>query len=186
MEAKLCACGCGRLLDRRAALAGLTCAGVSAALASTSAKAEALLAPVQAQDEGFMRLALAEAAKGDFPFGAVIVRDGKVVATGHNRGSNDPTAHGEMVAIHAFVAHHPSELLKEATLYTTGEPCPMCMSAIIWCGFRRMVYAASIAELATRIGQIMITSADVANHAPFAKIEITGGVLSKEAMALFR
>jgi tRNA(adenine34) deaminase len=182
MDAKLCACGCGRLLDRRAALAGLTCAAVGATLA----RAEALLGPVQSQDEGFMRLALAEAAKGDFPFGAVIVRDGKVVATGHNRGSNDPTAHGEMVAIHAFVAHHPAEALKEATLYTTGEPCPMCMSAIIWCGFRRMVYAASIAELATRIGQIMLTSADVANHAPFAKIEITGGVLSKEAMALFR
>jgi tRNA(adenine34) deaminase len=187
MEAKLCACGCGRPLDRRAALVGLTCVGVGAALASTSpARAEALLTPAQPQDEGFMRLALAEAAKGDFPFGAVIVRDGKVVATGHNRGSNDPTAHGEMVAIHAFVARHPSGLLREATLYTSGEPCPMCMSAIIWCGFRRMVYAASIAELATRIGQIMLTSAEVANRASFTKIEITGGVLSKEAMALFR
>ncbi len=186
MEAKFCACGCGRLLDRRAALAGLTCVGVGAALASTSARAAALLAPVRAQDEGFMRLALAEAAKGDFPFGAVIVRDGKVVATGHNKGSNDPTAHGEMVAIHNFVARHPAEALKEATLYTTGEPCPMCMSAIVWCGMKRMVYAASIAELATRIGQIMLTSAEVAERAPFLKIEITGGVLSKEAMALFR
>jgi len=186
MEAKLCACGCGRPLDRRAALVGLTCVGVGAALASTSpARAEALLTPAQPQDEGFMRLALAEAAKGDFPFGAVIVRDGKVVATGHNRGSNDPTAHGEMVAIHAFVARHPSGLLREATLYTSGEPCPMCMGAIIWCGFRRVVYAASIEQLSAKIGQIMLPSVEIARAAPFAQLEITGGVMAKEALALF-
>jgi tRNA(adenine34) deaminase len=186
METRICACGCGRPLDRRAALAGLACVGLGATLATATARAEAILAPARARDEAFMRLALAEAAKGDFPFGAVIVREGEVVATGHNKGSNDPTAHGEMVAIHAFVARHPAERLKQATLYTTGEPCPMCMSAIIWCGIPRMVYAASIAELATRIGQIMLTSAEVADRAAFARIEITGGVLSKEAMALFR
>jgi tRNA(adenine34) deaminase len=186
MDERRCACGCGRFLDRRETLVRLACVGVATTLAAASASAEAILTPTQAADEAFMRLALAEAAKGDFPFGAVIVREGKVVATGHNKGTNDPTAHGEMVALHAFVAHHPAEALKEATLYTTGEPCPMCMSAIIWCGLRRLVYAASIAELATRLDQIMLTSADVARKAPFAKIEITGGVLSKDAMALFR
>ena len=79
-----------------------------------------------------MRMALAEAAEADLPFGAVIVRDGKVVARGRNLGltTNDPTAHGEMVAIRRFVASHPAAELKGATLYTSGEPCPMCMGAI--------------------------------------------------------
>ena len=81
-----------------------------------------------------MRLAIAEAAKADLPFGAVIVRDGKVLSTGRNLGktNNDPTAHGEMVAIHKFVAERPAAELEGATIYTSGEPCPMCMSAILW------------------------------------------------------
>jgi tRNA(adenine34) deaminase len=179
-------CECGRPLDWRAALAGLSSAGVDVADAPTPAPAAPVVAPALASDEDFMRLALAEAAKGDLPFGAVIVRDGKVAAAGHNRGMNDPTAHGEMMAIRDFVMRHPAESMRDATLYTTGEPCPMCMSAILWCGFQRVVYAASIAELATRLEQIMLTSADVASQAPFTEIEITGGVLADEAMALFR
>jgi tRNA(Arg) A34 adenosine deaminase TadA len=59
------------------------------------------------------------------------------------------------------------------------------MGAIIWCGIKRVVFAASIEELATRIGQIDITAEDVAEATPFASIEITGGVLSDEAMQLF-
>lgn len=140
------------------------------------------------EDEAFMRLALDEARKGDFPFGAVIVRNGAAVASGHNRGikSNDPTAHGEMVAIHNFVSKSPSGELNGATIYTTGEPCPMCMGAILWCGFGRMVYAASIKQLSSRIGQIMITSSTIADAATENKIEITGGVLASEALALFK
>ena len=76
--------------------------------------------------------------------------------------------------------------LKGATLYTSGEPCAMCMGAILWCHFGRMVFAASLEQLATVIDQIMITSADLAARAKFAPIEITGGVLADEAMALFR
>jgi tRNA(adenine34) deaminase len=138
-------------------------------------------------DETFMRLALAEAAKGDFPFGAVIIRNNVVLASGHNEGitTNDPTAHGEMVAIRSFLAGRPATELHGTTLYTSGEPCPMCMSAIVWCGIGRVVFAASIEELATRIGQIMVTSRAIADAAPFATISITGGVLAKEALALF-
>src|ERR1019366_6093119 len=62
--------------------------------------------------------------------------------------NNDPTAHGEMVAIRQFVAERPTAELEGATIYTSGEPCPMCMSAILWCRFSRVVYAASIDELA--------------------------------------
>ncbi|QBR72887.1 nucleoside deaminase [Beijerinckiaceae bacterium] len=134
-----------------------------------------------------MRMALAEAARGDFPFGAVIVREDAVVSTGRNLGktTNDPTAHGEMVAIRRFVAVRPADELKGTTLYTSGEPCPMCMSAIVWCGIGRVVFAASIEQLATKIGQIMLTGQAVANATPFETIAITGGVLATEAMALF-
>ena len=139
-------------------------------------------------DERFMRIALDEARRADFPFGAVIVRDGREVVRGRNLGrrTNDPTAHGEMVAIrHAIGAHQGGRILKGATLYTSGEPCAMCMGAILWCGFGRLVFAASLQQLATKIDQIMIPSADIAAKASFAPISITGGVLAEEAMKLF-
>ena len=180
-----CACpACGRP-DRRATLGGLLTAG--AALASRPAFARAALTPAQAEDAGFMRLALAEEGAGDFPFGAVIVKNGQVLASGRDSGKrlNDPTAHGEMMAIRAFVAAHPAGEMKGATIYTTGESCPMCMGAIIWCGLGRVVYGASIEELSSRIGQILIDDKTIAAATPFATVEITGGVLAKEALALF-
>jgi tRNA(adenine34) deaminase len=61
----------------------------------------------------------------------------------------------------------------------------MCMGAILWCRIGRLVYAASVQQLASKIDQIMISSADVAAKAPFAPISITGGVLADEAMQLF-
>lgn len=185
MSRKTCDCRAGRF-DRRAALATMG-AGFASALGAARAQAKAKPSPVRTEDEGYMRLAIAEAAKGDFPFGAVIVREGKVVSTGRNLGvaNNDPTAHGEMAAIRRFVADNPAKELKGATLYTSGEPCPMCMGAIVWCGIGRVVYAASIAQLSKRLGQIMITSRAVADAAPFLTVEITGGVLAPEALALF-
>ena len=170
-----------RTPTRRSVIAGLAAAAVLPAAASAAA-------PSTAEDEGLMRMAIAEARRADFPFGAVIVRDGQEVARGRNLGrtTGDPTAHGEMVAIRrAVAAHHDGKALKGATLYTSGEPCAMCMGAILWCGFGRMVYAASLQQLATRIDQIMVTSADLAAKTSFAPIAITGGVLADEAMKLF-
>ena len=139
------------------------------------------------EDERFMRMALDEARQADYPFGAVIVRDGQVLARGRNLGktNDDPTAHGEMVAIRRCLADHGSAALKGATLYTSGEPCAMCSGAIIWCGLGRLVFAASVAQIGARINQIMIPSADVAANAPFQPIKITGGVLADEAVRLF-
>jgi tRNA(adenine34) deaminase len=178
-----CAAGAAATLPtRRAFVTGFACAAVTpiAAIARTGA-------PVSAEDEKYMRIALVEARKADFPFGAVIVRDGEVLARGRNLGrtNRDPTAHGEMVAIRNVVAEHGGGALRGATLYATGEHCAMCMGAILWSHVGRLVFAASLAQLATRIDQIMITSADLAAKAPFAPIKITGGVLADEAMQLF-
>jgi tRNA(Arg) A34 adenosine deaminase TadA len=134
-----------------------------------------------------MRIALDEARQADFPFGAVIVRDGQVIARGRNLGrtNGDPTAHGEMIAIRHCLTEHGSAALRGSTLYTTGEPCAMCMGAILWCRVGRLVFAASVQQLATTLDQIMISSADIAAKAPFVPITITGGVLVDEAMQLF-
>jgi tRNA(Arg) A34 adenosine deaminase TadA len=139
------------------------------------------------EDERFMRIALDEARQADFPFGAAIVRDGQVIARGRNLGrtNGDPTAHGEMIAIRRCLADHGSAVLRGSTLYTTGEPCAMCMGAILWCRVGRLVFAASVQQLATTLDQIMISSADIAAKAPFVPITITGGVLADEAMQLF-
>ncbi len=167
--------------SRRGVLGGLTSAAivsVAPVLAATGAAAD---------DERFMRLALDEARQGNYPFGAVIVREGEVIARGRNLGKTDgdPTAHGEMVAIRRCLAEHGHWALVGSTLYTSGEPCPMCMGAIIWCHMGRLVFAASVTQLATKIDQIMISSAEIAAKAPFAPITITGGVLADDAMALF-
>jgi tRNA(adenine34) deaminase len=170
-------------------------AGAAAAMAAGTApiaprpvEARAVAQAASGDDERFMRLALAEAKRGDYPFGAAIVGNGKVLAKGRNLGKQerDPTAHGEMVAIRRFLVRYGPERLKGTTLYTSGESCPMCMGAILWCGIGRVVYGASIAELATKIGQIMITDTEIADKTPFAEIDITGGVLAAEALALFK
>jgi tRNA(Arg) A34 adenosine deaminase TadA len=167
--------------SRRGIITALTSAAVLLPSARLVAAADAT-----ADDERFMRIALDEARQGDFPFGAIIVRDG-VLARGRNLGrtNDDPTAHGEMMAIRRCLADHGSAALRGSTLYTTGEPCAMCMGAILWCRVSRLVFAASVEQLATTLDQIMISSANIAARAPFAPITITGGVLADEAMQLF-
>src|SRR5439155_27250678 len=168
--------------NRRAFLAGLACAAISRSAAQAQSGA------ASADDVRFMRMAIDEARLADFPFGAVIVRDGSVIARGRNLGrtTDDPTAHGEMVAIRRCVADHGAAALRGSTRYTSGEPCAMCMGAILWCHVGRLVFAASVAQLATKIDQIMLSSADHAAKAPFAPISITGGVLADEAIVLFK
>jgi tRNA(adenine34) deaminase len=176
-------------VSRRAAMRHLVGGAVPAVLATApQAKAAVTETAATAADEALMREAIALAARADYPFGAVIARDGKTLAGGLNLGKRmkDPTAHGEMVAIRRCLAAHGPETLRGATVYTSGEPCAMCMGAIVWCGITRVVYAASLAQLSAMIGQIMIPAVEIADKSPFAKIEITGGVLADEAIKLFR
>lgn len=176
-------------LDRRSvvtALASMATLSVMQ-LPAPEAHAEAGASTASADDIRFMKIALDEARRGDYPFGAVIVKDGKILARGRNLGKthDDPTAHGEMVAIRRCLAAHGSAALKGATLYTSGEPCVMCMGAIIWCGVGRLVFAASVAQIGEKMNQIMITSADVAAKATWDPIKITGGVLADKAVPMF-
>ena len=117
----------------------------------------------------------------------MIVRDGQVLARGRNLGrtNGDPTAHGEMIAIRRCLADHGTAALQGSTLYTSGEPCVMCMGAILWCRIGRLVFAGSVQQIAAKMDEIMISSADVAAKARFVPITITGGVLADEALRLF-
>ena len=96
--------------------------------------------------EEFMRQAIDLAKEniknGGGPFGAVIVKDGKVVATGANRvtANNDPTAHAEVNAIREACTREQTFKLNGCTCYTSCEPCPMCLSALYWAGVSRIVY----------------------------------------------
>lgn len=87
------------------------------------------------------------------PFGAVIVKDGKIIGTGRNRvtSSNDPTAHAEIVAIREACQATGNFHQEDAVIYTSCEPCPMCMAAIYWAGIKTVWYSAG-REDADRIG----------------------------------
>ena len=168
--------------SRRSFVAGLA----STAIVPGAALAQ-LAGPGSDADVRFMRMAIEEARRGDFPFGAVIVRDGAVIARGRNLGrtNGDPTAHGEMVAIRRCLAEHGQPRERQHALHI-GESCAMCMGAILWCHMGRLVFAASVRSsppISTRSCDSMPRSPP---KAPFAPIAITGGVLADEAMALFK
>lgn len=87
------------------------------------------------------------------PFGAVIVRNGAIVAEGVNRVTthNDPTAHAEVVAIREACAKLKTFVLKDCEMYTSCEPCPMCLGAIYWAHLSRVYFGNDAAD-ASRIG----------------------------------
>ena len=102
----------------------------------------------------FMRRAIALALEniraGGGPFGAVIVKDGRIIAEGVNRvtANHDPTAHAEVVAIREACRALGDFQLAGCDLYTTCEPCPMCLGAIYWARPVRLFYAGSAADAA--------------------------------------
>ncbi len=84
------------------------------------------------------------------PFGAIVVKDGQIVGRAFNRvtSTNDPTAHAEILAIRDACARLGTYQLTNCTLYTSCEPCPMCLGAIYWARPARVVYAARHADAA--------------------------------------
>ncbi|MGV0104197.1 CMP/dCMP deaminase, zinc-binding [Nostoc sp. DSM 114160] len=138
--------------------------------------------------ESFMRLALAEAKKGDAPYGAVIVKDNEVVAVAHNtvNRDNDPSAHAEINAIRSLTAKLKNPSLEGYSIYTTGEPCPMCATACVWSGLSEIVYGASIQDLINvNQSQINISCEEVIDKSS-QKIKVTKDILKNECLELFK
>lgn len=140
--------------------------------------------------EKFMREALVEAKKGDLPYGAVLVKDGGIVMRGYNTAQrdNDVSAHGEINVLRAMTQKisYSLDSLRDYTLYTTCEPCPMCAGACVWAGVSRIIFGASTEQLIL-LGtqQINLTCQEVVAQG-FHNIQITGGILAEECLDLFK
>lgn len=136
----------------------------------------------------YMRLAIVQAKKAEYKFGAAIVDGptGKVVAEGYNRTAVNPTYHGEIYAINRCAELHPGIDWKQLVLYTTAEPCSMCQSAIEWAGIAETVFGTSIGFLQSHgWQQIDIPAAEVIRRTPFQQTALRGGVLEAECNELY-
>lgn len=139
----------------------------------------------------FMKMAINEARKGILaghggPFGAVIVKDGKVVSKGHNHvvANNDPTCHGEVDAIRKAGKKLNTFDLSGCEIYTTGEPCPMCLSACLWANIEHIYYGCTIQDN-DRIGfrdEIFYKNLEISTEKMKDKISQVG---HKECLDLF-
>lgn len=122
------------------------------------------------------------AQEGEVPVGAVIVRDGLVLAVAHNRprALNDPTAHAEILAIRAACAALGAERLTGCDLYVTLEPCPMCAGAIALARIRRLYFAAADPKGGGVEHGPRVFNQPTCHHAP----EVYGGLRAAEGARL--
>lgn len=140
------------------------------------------------RDEYFMRRALDEAreaaALGEVPIGAVIVKDGSVIARAYNYTEhlNDVTAHAEMQAITSAANYLGGKYLQGCTLYVTVEPCPMCAGAIGWAQVERVVWGAPDAKR----GYTTLTPPTGASSPLHPRTQVTAGVLEDECRELMQ
>lgn len=135
-----------------------------------------------------MIIALAEAraagARGEVPVGAVVMRDGAILASAGNRTleRKDPTAHAEMLALRLACEEIGSERLIGCDLYVTLEPCPMCAAAISFARIRRLYFGASDPKGGAVENGVRLYGSPTCHHAP----EVYGGLSESEAAAMLR
>jgi tRNA(Arg) A34 adenosine deaminase TadA len=143
-------------------------------------------------DDELMRVAIAACkagiAAGQSPFGAVLARDGMVLVASHNTvwRDVDPTAHAEVNVIRAGARTLGQIDLSGSTLYSTCEPCPMCLAASHWARIDRVVFGASIADAtAAGFSELNVAAAQLAALGG-SPLRIEGGLLPRECADLFR
>jgi tRNA(Arg) A34 adenosine deaminase TadA len=142
-------------------------------------------------DEQMMQLAIDKVREGiqtgQSPFGTVIAKDGKAVAISHNTvwRDTDPTAHAEVNALRAAAKTLKTISLEGCTLYTTCEPCPMCLSAIHWAKVDKVVYGATIADAESAGFSELNISAESMVEQGGSPLKVVKGCLTKECASLF-
>ena len=133
-----------------------------------------------------MRMALAAASQakalGEVPVGAVLVREGEVIATGFNQpiGQHDPSAHAEIAALRAGAQTLANYRMPGCTLYVTLEPCAMCAGAMMHARLARVVYGASDPKTGACGSIVNLFAEERLNH----HTAVTGGVLSDECSSM--
>lgn len=142
--------------------------------------------PSTQKDIKFMKEALNQAILGNTSFGCVIAEGDEILVSAHNtvKSDDDVTAHAEINAIRKL-GKIPDYKNKNLTLYTTGEPCPMCMTAIMYAGIGRVVFGVPIPDIRKFYKQIMIPSAEIVEKG-FKQIDIKAGILYKDCLNLFK
>jgi tRNA(adenine34) deaminase len=139
-----------------------------------------------ARDEYFMRLAIREAQAAaeheDVPIGAVVVRDGEVVGSGHNERElrQDPTAHAEVLALREAARALGLWRVLDSVLYVTLEPCAMCAGAIVLARVPRVVFGCTDPKAGAAGSVLDVLAEPRLNHRP----EVAGGLLAAECAAL--
>jgi len=140
------------------------------------------------RDEYFMRLALREAARAleheDVPIGAVVVREGEVIGSGHNEREvrEDPTAHAEMIALREAARALGSWRVLDAVMYVTLEPCPMCAGAIVLARIPRVIFGALDPKGGAAGSVLDVLGQPRLNHRP----TVQGGLLAGECAELLQ
>ncbi len=139
-------------------------------------------------DERIMREALGLAAgagrAGEVPVGAVVVLGGRIVGRGANRQirDSDPTAHAEIVALRQAARALGERYLRDATVYSTLEPCTMCAGALVVARVRRLVFGSRDLRFGAVRSKFRLADSDILNH----RLEISEGVLASECLAPLR
>jgi tRNA(adenine34) deaminase len=192
------------MIRRRTLMAAIPLAAATAALPTSPGHARSdetasrgvsvieaagLAGDERAEHEKYMAVALDLAAAGPGPFASVIVdrKEGRIVCQGVNDYKESRVLHGEIVALLNGAKIEPRLDWQRLTLYTSAEPCPMCMSAIVWHRIPEMVYGTSVDDLiAMGTNQLRLDSPTVAASAPFYGGRIVTGVLKDRADALYR
>jgi tRNA(adenine34) deaminase len=134
--------------------------------------------------EEALRLAYKAEANGEVPVGAVLVADGEIIGRGSNApiSLSDPTAHAEIQALREAAGHSKNYRLKDATLYVTLEPCPMCAGAMVHARVERLVYGCSDPRSGAAGTVFNIVQADELNH----RLDVTHGVLEDKCRDLLQ
>ncbi len=139
-------------------------------------------------DEKFMRLALREArramAAGEVPVGAVVARDGKVLAKAHNAPirRSDPAAHAEILALRSAARKADNYRLNGCCLYVTIEPCAMCAGALVTARVRELIFGASDRKAGAAGSALTVLNHPKLNH----RVTVRSGVLQEECCAILR
>ncbi len=134
-----------------------------------------------------MNAAIEIAKQNSTPFGAALAMGDEIFVTVANQTKklHDPTAHAELLAIRTLSSQLKKTNLSGFTLYTTCEPCPMCMSAAIWAKIDTVFYGCDIPSISKKMPQIDLRSIDI-NEKSFHNVTIQGGVLESRCMELLQ